>query len=240
MERRTVGLSVILIGLLAGITLMLTPRELAAPAPPAPTVTPTSAYEWTCIIADPEYLTFQQLLDQADVMFVGRVTGYTPIAGMFHDMHITVLQDLGGFRQPPNAVIAIAGTGPLDNCPSTANQDPKVGDQVIVFARRADLMRANYKVVRGVEMLSYYVLGADGMYHGGPDHESIWLEDLQRGMGQSTSAKLTPEDIGVHLEEMPAGMQPTIHKERAIELAGHITPRIIQATQPSTSRRASC
>lgn len=216
--------TIVLIAALAGLTLALTPRmpSLGTTAPGTESTTLVPAEAHSCVIAEPENLTFQDLLGQADVLFTGKVTGYAPSEGFFHDIHIHVIEDLGGIRQPPEATVAMAGSGPLDNCPGI-DHDPKIGEQVAVFARTADLNRGN-GLQRGVEVLSLYVLGADGLYHGGPNNESVSPDALRQRIGQHTSDSLTPEDIGIHLQDPPAGMTPAVSRERAIALAAHNAP----------------
>lgn len=199
----------VLVAALAGLAglLILAPRRAGG--------------ELHCVETGAEKLTFEQVIDQADLRVIGKVSGYRPQQGPYHDLKITVSTNLTDDRAPqPGQTVAIAtdGNSPLDACPSPS-RDPQIGRQVIVFAHREDLSMGGSTVRQGYRLTGLYVLLGDEIYRGGPDDETIGLEELLHRMQEIASAGFTPENAGIHLEDPPPGVTPPITLERAYALA---------------------
>lgn len=209
MMSRTVGLSAVLLVVLAGLSglLLMTPRSAVAMK--------------HCVSVEPGHLTFEEMLAQTDLKVIGKVSSYAPQQGPYHDIMINVSSNLKGNDPPhPGQMVAIAaeGNSPLDDCPSPS-RDPQIGQQVIVFGQLADLSTGGSVTRRTHRLLSYYVLVGDEIYRGGPDDETIQLVDLLHRMQEIASAKLTPEDAGMRLADPPPGMLPLISMEQAFDIA---------------------
>ncbi|HQF69951.1 MAG TPA: hypothetical protein PLH39_01590 [Promineifilum sp.] len=177
----------------------------------------------TGIVLSSEYISLasDEMIDQADLVFQGQVTAisttqFNQESGAYWDegrpYHTITFQVLRPIVDTINVgqelTVTVWGNNPTEESVpveqngqeirifSNAEHDLQVGDTVIAFVERRELMWREGKhealVLLGVPSESYYRLQAGDRYLGGPARESITVEELVDRVAEQRSVSEQP------------------------------------------------
>lgn len=163
----------------------------------------------TGIVISSEYISLapDEMIDQADLIFQGQVTAisatqfnqesgaYWEEGRPYHTITFQVLRPIVDALDAGREVtVTVWGNNPTEESVpveqngqeirilSDAGHDLQLGDTVIAFVERRELMwregAHEAMVLLGVPSEAYYRLQADDRYLGGPTRESLTVEDL--------------------------------------------------------------
>lgn len=200
------------VGLIVGVTLtFLQARIQEQEGSPPSNVIPgesTSPDTTIEIVQDFSYisLTREEMIDQAEIIFVGKVTRISPTqwnqdsgeawAGglQLHYIELEVLEpiiDTIGLGE--HVTLTALGRSPLE---VRADYALKEGDQAVIFARQTKLdwrdgRRPIFQLL-GVPSDAHFILGDDELYHGRWNEEPISFEQLLNRIGQRRETLVQP------------------------------------------------
>ena len=166
-------------------------------------------------------LTRDQMINQADIIFVGTVTkvshtrwnqdsgeywspdvnannGLFPI--QLHYIELAIAQpiiDEVGVAKEGHVVVTVPGLSPLDSSiDNPTDHDLKIGDQAVVFARQTEFVWMNgtrtILELMGYPRDSYFKYGDDKLYHGRPDEQPVSLNQLTQQIAQKRTLLIQP------------------------------------------------
>jgi len=137
-------------------------------------------------------LTREEMIDQADVIFVGKVVGISPtqwnqdsgevwVGGLqLHYIELETLEpivDTIGLGE--HVTLTALGRSPLE---ARADHALKEGDQAVIFARQKELVwrdgRRPVIKLMGNPSDAHFILGDDGLYHGRWNEGPVSFEQL--------------------------------------------------------------
>jgi len=151
-------------------------------------------------------ITREEMIDQADIIFVGKVVGISPTqwnqdsgeawdGGLqLHYIELEVLEPIVDTIGLGEHVTLIAlGRSPLE---ARADHALKEGDQAVIFARQKELAwrdgrRAVIKLM-GDPSDSHFIVGDDGLYHGRWNEGPVSFEQLLNRIAQRRETLVQP------------------------------------------------
>ncbi len=193
------------------------PQKISETIPVPMAATPTDK---VVIVIDQDfsylYVSKQDMMKQADVIFLGKVTSISPTrwnqdsgepwkndpndpnqgaATTIHTIEFEVQRKiidtigLGG-----NVTLTVLGDSPLDG---EADHDLETGETVVVYARKTDLAwrEGGKKPILefiGEPRESYAVQGEDGLFYGRPDEAPVSLEQLLQQINELREIEVGP------------------------------------------------